>query len=236
MNEIGLIGKKIGMTREFYKAGQSVPVTVLKIEKGRVISVINSEQRGYNAVQLGFGKIKNSKLSKAMKGFYSKKNTEPKKKLKEFRVKNIENFKPGNEFGLEIFQDTKFVDVKSRTIGKGFAGVMKRHNFSGLRATHGVSVSHRSHGSTGQRQDPGKVFKGKKMAGHMGDKIRTKQNIEIIKSDIDNNLLFLKGSIPGSKNTEVLVKKSIKNIKKLTIKEKIEVMEKLKKVPEKKKK
>ena len=236
MNEIGLIGKKIGMTREFYKTGQSVPVTVLKIEKGRVISVINSEQRGYNAVQLGFGKIKNSKLSKAMKGFYSKKNTEPKKKLKEFRVKNIENFKPGNEFGLEIFQDTKFVDVKSRTIGKGFAGGMKRHNFSGLRATHGVSVSHRSHGSTGQRQDPGKVFKGKKMAGHMGDKIRTKQNIEIIKSDIDNNLLFLKGSIPGSKNTEVLVKKSIKNIKKPTIKEKIEVMEKLKKVPEKKKK
>ncbi len=236
MNEIGLIGKKIGMTREFYKTGQSVPVTVLKIEKGRVISVINSEQRGYNAVQLGFGKIKNSKLSKAMKGFYSKKNTEPKKKLKEFRVKSIENFKPGNEFGLEIFQDTKFVDVKSRTIGKGFAGGMKRHNFSGLRATHGVSVSHRSHGSTGQRQDPGKVFKGKKMAGHMGDKIRTKQNIEIIKSDIDNNLLFLKGSIPGSKNTEVLVKKSIKNIKKLTIKEKIEVMEKLKKVPEKKKK
>ena len=236
MNEIGLIGKKIGMTREFYKAGQSVPVTVLKIEKGRVINVINSEQRGYNAVQLGFGKIKNSKLSKAMKGFYSKKNTEPKKKLKEFRVKNIENFKPGNEFGLEIFQDTKFVDVKSRTIGKGFAGGMKRHNFSGLRATHGVSVSHRSHGSTGQRQDPGKVFKGKKMAGHMGDKIRTKQNIEIIKSDIDNNLLFLKGSIPGSKNTEVLVKKSVKNIKKLTIKEKIEVIEKLKKVPEKKKK
>ena len=236
MSEIALIGKKIGMTREFYKTGQSVPVTVLKIEKGRVISVINSEQRGYNAVQLGFGKIKNSKLSKAMKGFYSKKNTEPKKKLKEFRVNNIENFKPGNEFGLEIFQDTKFVDVKSRTIGKGFAGGMKRHNFSGLRATHGVSVSHRSHGSTGQRQDPGKVFKGKKMAGHMGDKIRTKQNIEIIKSDIDNNLLFLKGSIPGSKNTEVLVKKSVKNIKKLTIKEKIEVIEKLKKVPEKKKK
>ena len=125
MNEIGLIGKKIGMTREFYKAGQSVPVTVLKIEKGRVINVINSEQRGYNAVQLGFGKIKNSKLSKAMKGFYSKKNTEPKKKLKEFRVKNIENFKPGNEFGLEIFKDIKFVDVKSRTIGKGFGGSLE---------------------------------------------------------------------------------------------------------------
>ena len=236
MSEIGLIGKKIGMTREFYKAGQSIPVTVLKIEKGRVINVINSEQRGYNAIQLGFGKIKNSKLTKSMKGFYSKMNTEPKKKLKEFRVTNIDNFKPGNEFGLEIFKDIKFVDVRSRTIGKGFAGGMKRHNFSGLRATHGVSVSHRSHGSTGQRQDPGKVFKGKKMAGHMGDKIRTKQNIEIIKSDIDNNLLFLKGSIPGSKNTEVLVKKSVKNIKKLTIKEKIEAIDKLKKVPEKKKK
>ena len=236
MSEIGLIGKKIGMTREFYKAGQSIPVTVLKIEKGRVINLINSEQRGYNAVQLGFGKIKNSKLTKSMKGFYSKMNTEPKKKLKEFRVTNIDNFKPGNEFGLEIFKDIKFVDVRSRTIGKGFAGGMKRHNFSGLRATHGVSVSHRSHGSTGQRQDPGKVFKGKKMAGHMGAKIRTKQNIEIIKSDIDNNLLFLKGSIPGSKNTEVLVKKSVKNIKKLTIKEKIEAIDKLKKVPEKKKK
>ena len=236
MSEIGLIGKKIGMTREFYKAGQSIPVTVLKIEKGRVINVINSEQRGYNAIQLGFGKIKNSKLTKSMKGFYTKMNTEPKKKLKEFRVTNIDNFKPGNEFGLEIFKDIKFVDVRSRTIGKGFAGGMKRHNFSGLRATHGVSVSHRSHGSTGQRQDPGKVFKGKKMAGHMGDKIRTKQNIEIIKSDIDNNLLFLKGSIPGSKNTEVLVKKSVKNIKKLTIKEKIEAIDKLKKVPEKKKK
>ena len=224
------------MTREFYKAGQSIPVTVLKIEKGRVINVINSEQRGYNAIQLGFGKIKNSKLTKSMKGFYTKMNTEPKKKLKEFRVTNIDNFKPGNEFGLEIFKDIKFVDVRSRTIGKGFAGGMKRHNFSGLRATHGVSVSHRSHGSTGQRQDPGKVFKGKKMAGHMGAKIRTKQNIEIIKSDIDNNLLFLKGSIPGSKNTEVLVKKSVKNIKKLTIKEKIEAIDKLKKVPEKKKK
>ncbi len=137
---------------------------------------------------------------------------------------------------MEIFNDVKFVDVKSRTIGKGFAGVMKRHNFSGLRATHGVSVSHRSHGSTGQRQDPGKVFKGKKMAGHMGNKIRTIQNLEIIKTDIDNNLLFVKGSIPGSKNCEILVKKAIKNIKRLTIKEKLETIEKLKKIPEKKKK
>ena len=236
MTEIALIGKKIGMTREFYKTGQSVPVTVVKMEKGRVIEVIQKDKRGYDAVQLGYGKIKNSKLSKQMKGFYAKKNTEPKKKLKEFRVNNTENYKEGNEFGIEVFKEVKFVDVKSKTIGKGFAGPMKRHNFSGLRATHGVSVSHRSHGSTGQRQDPGKVFKGKKMAGHMGDKLRTIQNIEIIKTDPENNLLYLKGSIPGSKNTEVLVKKSIKNIKKLTILEKIEVAEKAKKTPEKKKK
>ena len=236
MNEIALIGKKIGMTREFYKTGQSVPVTVVKMEKARVIEVIDQEKRGYKAVQLGFGKVKNSKLTKQMKGYFAKKNTEPKKTLKEFRVENTGNYKSGNEFGVEIFNDIKFVDIRSKTIGKGFAGSMKRHNFSGLRATHGVSVSHRSHGSTGQRQDPGKVFKNKKMAGHMGDKIRTIQNIEIIKSDLDNNLLYLKGSIPGSKNTEVLVKKAVKNTSKLTIKEKIEVLEKLKKAPEKKKK
>ena len=236
MSEISLIGKKIGMTREFYKTGQSVPVTVIKMEKARVIHVIEEEKRGYNAVQLGFGKIKNSKLSKAMKGFYTKKNTEPKKKLQEFRVEKTENYKEGNEFGLEIFKDVKFVDVKSKTIGKGFAGVRKRHNFSGLKATHGVSVSHRSHGSTGQRQDPGKVFKGKKMAGHMGNKIRTMQNLEIVRSDIENNLLYLKGSIPGSKNSEVFVQKAVKNIKKLTIQEKLDLIEKQKKIPEKKKK
>tara|TARA_B100000408_G_scaffold34924_1_gene26373 strand:- start:327 stop:1037 length:711 start_codon:yes stop_codon:yes gene_type:complete len=236
MNEIGLIGKKIGMTREFYKTGQSVPVTIVKMEKARVIQVIEQDKRGYKAVQLGYGKIKNSKLTKAMKNFYTKKNTEAKRKLKEFRVEKTENYKEGNEFGLEIFNETKFVDIKSKTIGKGFAGVMKRHNFSGLRATHGVSVSHRSHGSTGQRQDPGKVFKGKKMAGHMGDKLRTMQNIEIIKSDIENDLLYLKGSIPGSKNTEVLVKKAIKNVQKLTINEKNEIAEKAKKTPDKKKK
>ncbi len=236
MTELALIGKKIGMTREFYKSGQSIPVTVVKMDKARVIQIILKDKRGYDAVLLGYGKIKNSRLSKSMKGFYSKKNTEPKKILKEFRVTNTENFKEGNEFGLEIFKEVKFVDIKSKTIGKGFAGSMKRHNFSGLRATHGVSVSHRSHGSTGQRQDPGKVFKGKKMAGHMGDKIRTIQNIEIVKSDLENNLLYLKGSIPGSKNTEVLIKKSAKNIKKLTITEKIEAAEKAKKIPEKKKK
>ena len=236
MSEIALIGKKIGMSREFYKTGQSVPVTVVKMEKGRVIQIIEEEKRGYKAVQIGFGKIKNSKLTKSMKGYFTKKNTEPKKILKEFRVKNLENYKEGNEFGIEIFKDIKFVDIKSRTIGKGFAGVMKRHNFRGLRASHGVSVSHRSHGSTGQRQDPGKVFKNKKMAGHMGNKLRTIQNIEIIKSDLENDLLYLKGSIPGFKNSEVLVKKAVKNIKKLTISEKIEIIEKQKKIIDKKKK
>ena len=212
IQEIGLIGKKIGMTREFYKSGQSVPVTAVKIDKGRIIQLISKDQRGYNAIQVGFGKIKNSKLSKQMKGFFSKKNTEPKKILKEFRVSKLDNYKEGNELGLEIFKDAKFVDVRSKTIGKGFAGAMKRHNFGGLRASHGVSISHRAHGSTGQNQDPGKVFKGKKMAGHMGSKMRTKQNIEIIKTDLENDIMYLKGSITGSKNTEVLVKQSVKNI------------------------
>ena len=236
MTNLALIGKKIGMSREFYKTGQSVPVTVIKTEKGRVIQLIEKNKRGYNAIQVGFGKIKTSKLKKPMKGFYAKKNTEPKKLLKEFRVSKLDDFKEGNEFGLEIFKNVKFVDIRSKTIGKGFAGAMKRHNFSGLRASHGVSISHRAHGSTGQNQDPGKVFKGKKMAGHMGNKLRTMQNIEIIKTDAENNLMYLKGSIPGSKNSDVLVKKSVKNIRKLTVSEKIEILEKQKKSSEKKKK
>ena len=199
---LGLLGTKIGMTREFLTNGQSVPVTVIKVEKGRVLDIINKEARGYSAVKVGFFSIKSSKLTNQMKGYFTKKNTEPKKVLKEFRLDNVSEFKEGNEFGLEILKDIKFVDVRSKTIGKGFAGVMKRWNFGGLRASHGVSVSHRSHGSTGQRQDPGRVFKGKKMAGHMGDKLRTKLNLEIVKSDLENNLLYLKGSIPGSKILE----------------------------------
>ena len=210
------------MTREFMDSGQSVPVTVIKVEKGRVLDIISKEKRGYIAVKLGFFKLKNSKLTKQMKGYFAKKNTEPKKILKEFRVENNEQYKEGNELGLEIFKDKKFLDVRSKTIGKGFAGVMKRWNFGGLRASHGVSVSHRSHGSTGQRQDPGKVFKGKKMAGHMGDKLRTMLNLEIIKSDLENNLLYLKGSIPGSMNSTVLLRESVKNVTRKTIKEKYE--------------
>tara|TARA_Y100000590_G_scaffold219552_1_gene248634 strand:- start:1084 stop:1872 length:789 start_codon:yes stop_codon:yes gene_type:complete len=223
---IGLIGKKIGMTREFFDSGVSVPVTVLSIEKGRILNVFTKEKRGYDAIQVGFEKVKTSKLTKQMKGVFAKKNTEPKKILKEFRVNNISEFKEGNEIGLELFKDQKFVDVSAKTIGKGFAGVMKKYNFSGLRATHGVSVSHRSHGSTGQRQDPGKVFKGKKMAGHMGDKMRTIQNLEIIKSDPENSLIFIKGSIPGSKNSLVLIQKTSKQIKRVTTLENISKKEK----------
>ena len=145
-----------------------------------------------------------------------------KKFLKNLELENNDQYKEGNELGLEIFKDKKFLDVRSKTIGKGFAGVMKRWNFGGLRASHGVSVSHRSHGSTGQRQDPGKVFKGKKMAGHMGDKLRTMLNLEVVKSDLENNLLYLKGSIPGSKNSTVFLRESVKNVTRKTIKEKHE--------------
>ena len=230
---IGLIGTKIGMTREFMETGQSVPVTVIKVEKGRVIDVITKEKRGYAAVKLGFFKLKNSKLTKQMKSYFAKKNTEPKKLLKEFRVENNDQYKEGNELGLEIFKDKKFLDVRSKTIGKGFAGVMKRWNFGGLRASHGVSVSHRSHGSTGQRQDPGKVFKGKKMAGHMGDKYRTMLNLEIIKSDVENSLIYLRGSVPGSKNSTIFLRSSTKDIRRKTLEEKYEA--KAKKDPKVKK-
>ena len=210
MTEIGLIGKKVGMTREFYKTGQSVPVTVLKLEKARIIDVIEESKRGYKAVQIGFGSIKTSKISKAMKGFFSKKNTEAKKKLKEFRVNNIENFKPGNEFGLEIFKDIKFVDIRSKTIGKGFAGVMKRHNFSGQKASHGVHKVHRAGGSIGNASFPGHVFKGTKMPGRMGGKKTTIQNIEVVAVNEKKNFILVNGSVPGANGSVVLVSKSVK--------------------------
>ncbi len=214
---LGLVGKKIGMSREFMESGTSIPVTVVRVEKGRVIDIYNKEKNGYSAVKLGFLKIKPSKLTNQMKGFFSKKNTEPKRILKEYRVEKTDEYKIGSEIGLELLKDTKFIDVRSKTIGKGFAGPMKRWNFSGLRATHGVSVSHRSHGSTGQRQDPGKVFKNKKMAGHMGSKFRTLLNLEVIKSDMENNLIYIKGSIPGSKNSTVYIRKSIKIVSRKTV-------------------
>ena len=227
---LGLVGKKIGMTREFFSSGISVPVTVVKVEKGRVIDVYTKEKNGYSAVKLGFVKIKNSKLTNQMKGFFAKKNTEPQQIIKEYRVEKTDDYKAGNEIGLESFKDVKFIDVRSKTIGKGFAGVMKKYNFGGLRASHGVSVSHRSHGSTGQNQDPGKVFKNKKMAGHMGSKFRTILNLEIIRSDIENSLIYIKGSIPGSKNSLIYLRKSKKTFSRKTS---IEKYAQLSKEPEK---
>jgi len=217
---LGLVGKKIGMTREFFSSGISIPVTVVKIEKGRIIDVYTKEKNGYSSVKLGFVKLKNSKLTNQMKGFFAKKNTEPRKIIKEYRIEKTEGYKTGNEIGLESFKDVKFIDVRSQTIGKGFAGVMKKYNFGGLRASHGVSVSHRSHGSTGQNQDPGKVFKGKKMAGHMGAKFRTILNLEVVRSDLENSLIYIKGSIPGSKNSLIFLRKSTKSFNRKTSVEK----------------
>ena len=209
------------MTQKFFESGEAIPVTVLQVEPGKVVDVITKEKRGYSALLVGYGHVKSSKLTKAMKGFYAKKSLEAKKILKEYRIEDTEAFKPGADVTLEVLKDKKFVDIRSKTIGKGFAGVMKRYNFGGLRASHGVSVSHRSHGSTGQRQDPGKVFKGKKMAGHMGDKFRTTQGLEIVETDIANNLLYLRGSIPGSKNTYVEIMEAVKVKNKTTAVERL---------------
>ena len=219
---IGLIGKKLGMTQRFFDNGESLPVTVLKIEKAKIVDVISKDKRGYSAILVGYGHIKNSKLTKQMKGFFAKKSQEPKRILKEFRIENTEDLKPGTEINLDVLKEKKYVDVRAKTIGKGFAGSMKRHNFSGMRASHGVSISHRAHGSTGQCQDPGKVFKGKKMAGHMGAKFRTTLGLEIVEADLENSLLYLKGAVPGSKNTYVEIQEAVKSKNKLTINERIE--------------
>ena len=220
---IGLIGKKLGMTQRFFENGESLPVTVLKIEKAKVVDVVEKEKRGYSAVLVGYGHVKNSKLTKQMKGYFAKKSQEPKKILKEFRTENSEELKPGTEINLDILKDKKYVDVRAKTIGKGFAGSMKRHNFSGMRASHGVSISHRAHGSTGQCQDPGKVFKGKKMAGHMGAKYRTTLGLEVVEADLENGLLYLKGAVPGSKNTYVEIQEAIKKKNKSTINERVDL-------------
>ncbi|MEK9680993.1 MAG: 50S ribosomal protein L3 [Pelagibacteraceae bacterium] len=222
MMTIGLIGKKLGMTQRFFDNGESLPVTVLKIEKAKIVDVISKDKRGYSAILVGYGHIKNSKLTKQMKGFFAKKSQEPKRILKEFRIENTEELKPGTEINLDVLKEKKYVDVRAKTIGKGFAGSMKRHNFSGMRASHGVSISHRAHGSTGQCQDPGKVFKGKKMAGHMGAKFRTTLGLEIVEADLENSLLYLKGAVPGSKNTYVEIQEAVKSKNKSTINERIE--------------
>ena len=196
----GLLAKKLGMSRIFEADGTHVPVTVLSVEGLKVIDVKTKERDGYTAVQLGTGAVKLKNVSKALKGHFAKANIEPTKKLTEFRVSEDCLLNVGDELSVEHFVPGQYVDVCSTSKGKGFAGVMKRHNFAGLEATHGVSISHRSHGSTGQRQDPGKVFKGKKMAGHLGDERVTVQNLKLVAVDAAKGLLMIKGAVPGGEN------------------------------------
>ena len=206
----GLIAKKLGMSRIFEANGVHVPVTVLSVEGLKVIDVRTKERDGYTAVQLGTGAVKAKNVSKALKGHFAKANIEPTKKLGEFRVSEDCLLKVGDELSVEHFVPGQYVDVCSTSKGKGFAGVMKRHNFAGLEATHGVSISHRAHGSTGQRQDPGKVFKGKKMAGHLGDERVTVQNLKVVAVDAAKGLLMVKGGVPGGENAWVRVSDAVK--------------------------
>jgi large subunit ribosomal protein L3 len=207
----GLIAEKLGMTRVFRDSGAHVTVTVLKVDGCQVVAQRTDEKDGYTALQLGVGKRKVTRTSQPMRGHFAKAKVEPKRKLAEFRVTPDNLIEVGAELTVEHFVPGQMVDVTGTTIGKGFQGVMKRHNFAGLRATHGVSISHRSHGSTGQRQDPGRVFKGKKMAGHMGQVRATTQNIEVVRTDLARGLILVKGAIPGSKGGFVLVRDAIKS-------------------------
>ena len=206
----GLIAQKVGMTRIFTADGAHVPVTVLKVDTCQVVSTRSVEKDGYTAVQIGVGSAKVKNVAKAQRATYAAAKVEPKKKLAEFRVTPENILEVGVELSVEHFISGQFVDITGTTIGKGFAGGMKRHNFRGLEATHGVSVSHRSHGSTGQRQDPGKVFKGKKMAGHMGDVQVTTQNLKVVCTDAERGLILIKGSVPGAEGSWVLVKDAVK--------------------------
>ena len=201
----GLVAQKLGMTRVFVEDGSHVPVTVLKVEECCVVAVRRAENEGYNAVQLGSGKAKAKNASNAMRGHFAKSNVGLKRKLVEFRVSGDGLLDVGAEISPSHFISGQYVDVTGESIGKGFAGAMKRHNFGGLRASHGVSVSHRSHGSTGQCQDPGKVFKGKKMAGQMGAVRNTTQNIEVVSVDDEDGVILLCGAVPGPKNGWVLI-------------------------------
>ncbi|KPA20829.1 50S ribosomal protein L3 [Shimia sp. SK013] len=210
MMRSGIIAKKVGMTRLFMEDGKQIPVTVLQLDGLQVVAQRTIEKDGYTAVQLGAGAAKAKRTSQAMRGHFAAAKVEPKRKLAEFRVSEEGLIEVGAEISAEHFLEGQKVDVAGTSIGKGFAGAMKRHNFSGLRATHGVSISHRSHGSTGQCQDPGKVFKGKKMAGHMGAVRVTTQNLEVVKTDADRGLLFIKGAVPGPKSGWVSVKDAVK--------------------------
>ena len=206
----GVIAQKVGMTRIFTDDGRHVPVTVLKLDRCEVVAQRTKETHGYNAVQLGAGLAKVKNVSKPMRGHFAVAHVEPKRKVVEFRVSSDALIDAGTEITADHFVAGQFVDVTGTSIGKGFAGVMKRHNFGGLRATHGVSISHRSHGSTGQRQDPGRVFKNKKMAGHMGDERVTTQNLEVVRTDAERGLILVKGAVPGARGGWVLVRDAVK--------------------------
>ena len=207
----GVIAQKVGMTRVYNDAGEHIPVTVLRLENCQVVAHRTVEKNGYTAVQLGAGAAKVKNTSKAMRGNFAVANVEPKAKLAEFRVSEDQLLEIGTEIKAGHFAAGQLVDVTGTTIGKGFAGAMKRHGFGGLRATHGVSVSHRSHGSTGSRQDPGKVFKYKKMAGHMGQTRVTTQNLEVVSTDEDRGLILIKGAVPGSKGAWIIVRDAVKS-------------------------
>jgi large subunit ribosomal protein L3 len=206
----GIIAKKVGMTRLFMEDGKQIPVTVLQLDGLQVVAQRTADKDGYTAVQLGAGAAKVKRTSQAMRGHFAAAKVEPKRKVAEFRVSEDNLIGVGEEISAEHFLEGQKVDVSGTSIGKGFAGAMKRHNFGGLRASHGVSISHRSHGSTGQCQDPGKVFKGKKMAGHMGAARVTTQNLEVVKTDADRGLIMIKGAVPGSKGGWVTVKDAVK--------------------------
>jgi large subunit ribosomal protein L3 len=206
----GLIAQKLGMTRVFSADGTDVPVTVLGLQNCQVVGQRTQERDGYVALQLGAGTAKANNVTKADRGQFAAAKVEPKRKLAEFRVDPENLIEVGASMQADHFVIGQLVDVTGTSIGKGFAGSMKRHNFGGLRATHGVSVSHRSHGSTGQRQDPGKVFKGKKMAGHMGDRRVTTQNLKVVKTDVERGLIMVEGSVPGAKGGWIMIRDAVK--------------------------
>ncbi len=206
----GVIAQKVGMTRVFTDQGEHIPVTVLKVENCQVVGLKTQEKNGYTAVQLGAGLAKASRLTQAERGLFAKVKVEPKRKVAEFRVTPDNMIEVGAEITADHFVPGQFVDVSGISIGKGFAGAMKRWNFGGLRATHGVSVSHRSHGSTGNRQDPGKVFKNKKMAGHLGQEKVTTQNIKVVSTDAERGLIMVRGAVPGSKGGWVMLRDAVK--------------------------
>ncbi len=208
----GVIAKKLGMTRLFMADGKQVPVTVLQLDSLQVVAQRTADKDGYTAVQLGAGLAKAKRTTAAMRGHFAKASVEPKRKIAEFRVTPDCMIGVGEEITADHYFAGQYVDVAGTSIGKGFAGAMKRHNFGGLRASHGVSVSHRSHGSTGQCQDPGKVFKGKKMAGHMGAVRTTTQNLQVVRTDADRGLIMIKGAVPGSKGGWVTVKDAVKKV------------------------